>query len=300
MSKPGSSSWKQITNRWNVFWGKTSKPSAQIEWRVLHLQDYDYQVIYRPRKTNIADALSRLNRNSQDTCGDQVDYVWFVALHATPEAITTKMVERASMEDLELQNVCQCIQSGQWDNCQNKSYIAVSAELCTIGQLVLHENRIIIPEKLRLKVVAFAHEGQFGRVETKQRLRSKVWWPKMEWDAERHCRTCHGCQLVSRQNPPEPIRSSEMPQGRWQSLAMDFIGSLLSGDSVLVVVDYSTHEDHHQWENYWSPEGNLCATWSSYQCVQWQWPSVYLKCLCGIHAEYGHRTLSLPAIVAAG
>ena len=160
---------------------------------MLCLQDYDYQVTHRPGKTNIADALSQLNRNSQDTSGDQVDYVRFVPLHATPEAITTKMVERASMEDPELQNVCQCIQSGQWDNCQNKSCIAVSAELCSIGQLVLHGNRIIIPEKLRPKVVALAHESHFGIVGTKQRQRSKAWWPKMERDAERHCRTCHGC-----------------------------------------------------------------------------------------------------------
>ena len=166
---------------------------------MLRLQDYDYQVIYRPGKTNIADAQSRLNRNSQDTSGDQVGYVRFV------EAITTKMVESALVEGPELQNVCQCIQSGQWDNCQNKTYIAVGAELCTIGQLVLHGNRIIIPEKPKPKVVALAHEGHFGIVGTKQRLRSKVWWQKMKRDAERHCRTCHGCQLVNRQNPPEPL-----------------------------------------------------------------------------------------------
>ena len=85
--------------------------------------------------------------------------------------------------------------------------------------------------------MALAPEGHFRIVGTKQRPRSKVWWPKIECDAEHYCRTCHGCQLVSRQNPQEPIRSSEMPQDPWQRLAMDFSGPLPSGDSVLVVVE---------------------------------------------------------------
>ena len=42
--------------------GRLSKPSARIERWVLRLHGYDYKVIYRPRKANIADALSRLNQ----------------------------------------------------------------------------------------------------------------------------------------------------------------------------------------------------------------------------------------------
>ena len=55
---------------------------------------------------------------------------------------------------------------------------------------------------------------------------------------ERHCRACHGCQLVERPDPAEPIRSTSLPDGPWQDLAVDLMGPLPSGLSLLVIVDY--------------------------------------------------------------
>ena len=72
----------------------------------------------------------------------------------------------------------------------------------------------------------------------KQRLRSKVWWPGIDREAEKFCKTCHGCQLVSSPANPEPIKSTPLPSGPWQDLAIDLLGPLPSGESVLVIVDY--------------------------------------------------------------
>ena len=106
-----------------------------------------------------------------------------------------------------------------------------------IGHLVLRGTRIIIPQSLRPRLLALAHEGHLGIVNTKQNLRTKEWWPGMERDAEKHCRACHGCQIVSHADPPEPIRSTPLPPGAWQDLAVDLLGS---GHSILVVVDYDS------------------------------------------------------------
>ena len=107
---------------------------------------------------------------------------------------------------------------------RSKPCAHIASELCSIGQLILRGTRIVIPKKLRPRVLSLAHEGHLGIVGTKQKLRSKVWWPGMEKDAEKHCKTCYGCQLVSRPSPPEPIRSTALPTGPWRDLAIDFSG----------------------------------------------------------------------------
>ena len=224
-----------------VIYGPRSKPCARIERWVLRMQPYKFKVKYEPGPSNIADPLSRLVGNlktSSSHSAEAEEYVRFVAINATPCAMTTREVEEASAIDEELCAVKECLNGKPWDQLAYKKYLPCSSELCSIGQLILRGTRIVIPKKLRPRVLSLAHEGHLGIVGTKQKLRSKVWWPGMEKDAEKHCKTCYGCQLVSRPSPPEPIRSTALPTGPWRDLAIDLLGPLPTGESILVVVDY--------------------------------------------------------------
>ena len=219
--------------------GKTSKPSARIERWVLRLQCHDYKVVYRPGKTNIADALSRMNQcNSKDLSSEKEDIIRFVATEATPVALTTREIERESELDPELQSVRYYIENDDWSKCKLMAYTCIKNELCTIGKLVMRGDRIVIPNTLRKRVLEAAHEGHQGIVKTKSRLRTKVWWPKMDSDAERICKSCHGCQVVGQLNVPEPMKRTEPPSGPWQDVAVDLMGPMPTGESLLVVVDY--------------------------------------------------------------
>ena len=73
-------------------------------------------------------------------------------------------------------------------------------------------NKIIIPSSLQQTVLKLAHEGHQGMVRTKQRLRSKVWWPKMNSDVEQFINSCHSCQIVSPAQPPTPLKMTSIPQ----------------------------------------------------------------------------------------
>ena len=130
-----------------------------------------------------------------------------------------------------------CVQTNDWTVAE-PVFKAVRNELTVLGKLVLRGTRLVIPMKLRKQVLDLAHEGHQGIVKTKQRLRTKVWWPGIDRQAEQRCRTCHGCQLVGKPLPPEPLKRTELPTQPWQDLAVDLLGPLPTGEYLLVVVDY--------------------------------------------------------------
>ena len=196
-------------------------------------------MVYVPGKQNIADPLSRLlgaTAKREVHKHDSEEYVRFVAVSATPKALTTREIEEASATDPELVEVRNAITSGCFDNC--KPYAPIVNELCVIGYLVLRGTRIVLPQRLQARALTLAHEGHLGIVGTKQHLRTKVWWPGMEKAAEKYCKACHGCQIVARADPPEPLRSTGLPDGPWQDVAIDLLGPLPTNHSILVVVDY--------------------------------------------------------------
>lgn len=95
-----------------------------------------------------------------------------------------------------------------------------------------------MPEKLRSRTLELAHEGHPGITKMKQRLRTKVWWPKIDAQAESYVKKCHGCTMVSAPPPPEPLSRTKLPNQPWEHLAIDYLGPLPSNDYLLVVVDY--------------------------------------------------------------
>ena len=123
--------------------------------------------------------------------------------YATPIALTTREIEKASNADKELRNLRNCILSHDWRKLDCKSYLPVRSELMTIGFIVLRGTRIVIPSELREHVLKLAHEGPPGIVMMKKRLRSKVWWPGIDKDSERFCKEFYGCQLISKSIAPE-------------------------------------------------------------------------------------------------
>ena len=76
-------------------------------------------------------------------------------------------------------------------------------------------------------------------VKMKNRLRTKVWRPQIiDYDAEQVCKNFHGCQVLGEFSAPERTQRVEPPSGPWQDVALDILGPLPSGESLLVVVDY--------------------------------------------------------------
>ena len=77
-----------------------------------------------------------------------------------------------------------------------------------------------------------------GGRKMKERLRSKVWWPGVDKNAERKCQECYGCHLVTKATVPPPVKTTRMPERPWQDLALDLLGPMPTGESLLVLMDY--------------------------------------------------------------
>ena len=85
-----------------------SRLSARIERWILRLQAYQHKVVHRPGRTNIADALSRLNGTKKPS-GNEYDFVRTIAEIAVPSALTAREIEEASMNDPELGVIRDCL-----------------------------------------------------------------------------------------------------------------------------------------------------------------------------------------------
>ena len=144
----------------------------------------------------------------------------------------------ASRNDPFIQELKQIIETNEWWKVTDKKYLLAQNDLIVLGDCILRGDRLLIPESLRQRIVEIAHEGHQGIVNTKKRLRAKVWWPGVDADAEKFCKSCHGCQVVTKASKPEPMTRTELPPGKWQDIAADFMGPLPYGHYLLVVVDY--------------------------------------------------------------
>ena len=174
---------------------------------------------------------SRLNQcNPKDTSGEEFEFVNAVAGESLPVALTAKQVELVSDSDPEIASLRQYILSGDWSQCRITAYLCVKDELCVLGKVVLRGTRIVVPKALRGDFLRLAHEGHQGIVKMKERLRKKVWWPKIDSDAEQVCKSHgHGCQVVGEFQVPEPMKRVKPPTGPWQDIAIDLLGPLPTG-----------------------------------------------------------------------
>ncbi|GBG62857.1 hypothetical protein CBR_g34228 [Chara braunii] len=121
------------------------------------------------------------------------------------------------------------------------------------GSQGTREPRICVPStrQLRVRAVAEFHDqavaGHMGFHKTLARVSRLYVWPKHKDFVKDYVAECPTCQEVNSANhlPYGLLQPLLIPEGRWQSISMDFIGPLCpptprGHDAILVVVDRFT------------------------------------------------------------
>ena len=179
-----------------------SRPPLRIERWLLYLQQFDYELRYRPGKDNPADYLSRHTlqetRKDQKVCKAREEFISSIIQDTVPKAMTVEQIKKETARDQELQKLATCVLKGNFRACKRDSnlqpYARVFTELSAINGLIMRGNQIVMPKRLRGHTIKLCHEGHLGIVKTKQLLRSKVWFPGIDREVEAEIAGCIPCQ----------------------------------------------------------------------------------------------------------
>ncbi|XP_053388040.1 uncharacterized protein K02A2.6-like [Mercenaria mercenaria] len=232
----------------HIYANPKSKPPARLErWR-MRLQAHDFHVKYRSGDSNMSDYLSRHPDAASSKQSKQSKHaerhISFIAHHCVPKAVTMKEIISATRDDSDLQTVISNVKSSKWKNSQNsvidtfaRCKHAPTVVYLEDGEVLLHESKLVIPKSLQDKVINIAHEGHQGIVKTKQLLREKVYFPGIDKQVEKKCKSCTPCLAATKTNSSEPLNMSEMPEYTFQHVSLDFAGPFPNGKYLLVLID---------------------------------------------------------------
>lgn len=124
-----------------------------------------------------------------------------------------------------------------------RSFEAHKKVLHCLGSLVFKDERIVLPKALRSTALQSAHGGHVGEMAMKRIMRQFFWWPKMSAEVSKFVKNCDICAMLSKRNPPVPLKSREMPDGPWEIIQIDFVNvpNFGTGEFLVVVDIYSRY-----------------------------------------------------------
>ena len=88
------------------------------------------------------------------------------------------------------------------------------------GDSVLCGVFVVIPTKLRHRVLEELHRGRPGVVRMKALACSHVWWPELDRDVEDQVKACFSCQTVKHSPAKATLHPWASPTAPWERIYM--------------------------------------------------------------------------------
>lgn len=209
----------------------------------LKLLRFHPRVEYLPGKyMHIADLLSRQCLGDPVEDDPEMTEVVHEVTKYIPMSETIKAdLQRETALDPGLSAVMKYCREG-WPNNKNKvdneakPYWQIRMDIFVEDNLVILEDRIIVPIKLRKPVLKKLHTAHLGIDKTKARARQSLYWPGMSNDIANLIKECRPCERHSANNFREPLIPHEIPSLRFQKIGVDILN--FDSKDYLVVEDY--------------------------------------------------------------
>ena len=245
-----------------------SKMPVRVQRFKLRLMRFTYEIEYVPGKQQItADALSRSPVKS--TCQVEIEEVLEVeaaastAIHVIPATTQRlKQIESAQSMDAITSEIIRYCKTG-WPkyaphNPALKPYFDVQGHLSIADNLLLYDERIVIPQQMQLEILECIHQGHLGITKCRSRASETVWWPGWSVAIENLVKNCNTC-AITRPATKEPLMPSPFPERPWERIAMDLC--MYKSAVYLIVIDY-----YSRWIEFRKLTGTTSA--STIQCLK--------------------------------
>ena len=217
--------------------------AARLQRWALTLSAYNYKIEYRTGANNgNADALSR-KPLVQTYLDNQIDGTTnnVLNIETIPFNVSYDEMVRETRKDRILSVVYDCLLKGREfpQSTEFLPYQRVKDQLNIDKECVLKANRVIVPIKLKDKVMQMLHSEHMGFSKTKNLARFYVWWPKIDEDFEHLAKSCEPCQLNRNDPEKHSSHSWQYPSKPWERIHIDFCGPFRNHMYLIVVDAYS-------------------------------------------------------------
>jgi len=115
------------------------------------------------------------------------------------------------------------------------SYWKERGSLIINNNLLMYNDRIVIPQTLQKETLMKIQEGHQGIERCRMRVRASVWWPGVSRAVEDFVKRCSECAKVT-PVVREPLMTTPLPDYPWQVVGSDLFEN--NKEHYLIVVDY--------------------------------------------------------------
>ena len=223
--------------------GAKENMPPRVKHHKIMSQGYNFKVIYEKGCDNPGDYLSR--HPLRESVGkDEADEQWDLEVDTliswmVPDAVTRNKIRESTRKCPQMQELMKAIEKGYVDTKDNRlqPFKKMIEELSVENDIILRDERVVIPEELHSDIIQIAHETHLGRSKTIALIKETMWFPAIDRKVTEKLEGCTTCQSVVDTPLKEPLKMTELPAQPWTHLVTDFYGPLPTGEYLLVVQD---------------------------------------------------------------
>ena len=217
--------------------------AARMQRWALLLSAHEYTIQYRKGSLHAnANGFSRLPPpHVHHERPGAVEAFYTAQLDTLP--VSNPEIRRDTMSDPALSYVLEMVSTGRFpaakDSCEELLPYLLHRHDLTI--CLMWGMRVIVPPKLRPRVLKELHTAHPGVVRMKYLACSYLWWPGIDSKIELEAKSCPSCQKVQKEPGLAPLHPWMSPSSPWERIRVDFAGPF-EGHMYMVAVDA-----HYKW-----------------------------------------------------